>query len=203
MVGNPILESNSPISPELAAAIQNVSGGSNQAQFITDTKFSTKTLAAAVWPATTDFFTTAPVVDPTLDYYDAGNQLVSSGKIFMIKGLGCCLRGGALADIDAIINTGILVLTIQNKEDGRHRVRNCNSAGGVFIAATQGTATTGIIGATNGMPQNQPWCVCDMLAHTNQQVKVSLWAPVTTPYTIGTAVQFEVDLFGYEIRPLA
>ena len=96
---NPILETNEPISPELSAAIQNVSGGSNQAQFITDCKFSTKTLAAGVWPATTDFFTTAPVADPTLDYYDAGNQLVSSGKIFLIKGIGMCFRGGAIVDL--------------------------------------------------------------------------------------------------------
>ena len=200
---NPILESNESISPELAAAIQNVSGGSGQAQFITDTKYSTKSLAAAVWPATTDFFTTAPVADPTLDYYDAGNQLVSSGKIFMIKAIGVNLRGGSLADIDAVVNLGILVITIQNKEDGRHRLRSLSSGGGVFMAATQGTATTGIIGVNNGMPINEPWRVCDLLAHTNQQVKCSLWAPVTTPYTITTAMTVEVDLLGYEIRPLA
>jgi hypothetical protein len=200
---NPILESNEPISPELAAAIQNVSGGSGQAQFITDTKFSTKSFAPGVWPATTDFFTTAPVADPTLDYYDAGNQLVSSGKIFMIKAVAVNLRGGALADIDAFINLGILVLTVQNKEDGRYRLRHLTASGGVFIAATQGTATTGIIGANNGMPINEPFRVCDLLAHTNQQVKASLWGPTISPYTITTAMTTEVDLMGYEIRPLA
>ena len=200
--GNPILETNQAISQELADAIANVSGGSKQAQFITDTKFSTKTLAAAVWPAVTDFFTTAPVVDPTLDNYDAGNQLVSSGKIFMIKGVAVCLRGGAIVDLNTVIETGVLVMTIQNKEDGRYRVRNLRAAGGLNVTSAQ-IAAAAVFGATNGAPTGDVWDICDLLAHTNQSVKCSLLGPITTPYTITVATSVEVDLHGYEIRPLA
>ena len=153
-------------------------------------------------PATTDFFTTAPVVDATLDNYDAGNQLVTSGKSFVIQALSVNVIGTALADIDAIIQKGVIVITAQNKEIGRFRVRNLCSAGGTFVAGAQAAAASPI-GVVNGIPQSEAWRIAELEIATNQSFKVQLFMPVTTPYTVTASTSVEIGLIGYEKRPVA
>lgn len=172
------------------------------AQIVSDTKFSTKTLAIGAAPASTDFFTTSPVSDQTLDNYDAGNQLVTSQKQFMIEALAVNVRSTSIADVDSVINFGVLVLTCQNKEIGRFRLRNLNSGGGTFVAGAQ-VAAASSVGVTNGLPQSDVWRIIDLLIDTNQSFKATLLMPTTSAYTIIAATNVEVDLIGYEIRPAA
>lgn len=177
-------------------------GSGTTAQCITDTKFSQKILPIGVAAPQTDFFLTSPSADPTVDWYDAANQLVTSGKKFTIQGIGVQATSTSIADINAIVNLGVLVCTAQNKEIGRNRVRNLTAAGGVFVAGAQ-VAAASSVGVNNGSPQNEPWQFIELQLQTNQSFKASLWMPTVTTYTIIAATTVEVDLFGYEIRPTA
>lgn len=171
-------------------------------QVVSDTKYSTKTLAAAAAPAITDFFTTAPSGDPTLDNYDAGNQLVTSAKQFCIQAIAVDVKGSAIADIDAIINKGVVVLTCQSKEIGRFRVRQLSAAGGTFVAGAQ-VAAASPVGVSNGNPQSDPYRISELLIDTNQNFKASLLMPTANPYVVTAATTVEIDLLGYEVRPTA
>ena len=190
-----------------AAKFQNNSsrqptGPGTNAQVVTDTKFSTKTLAIGVAPPLTEFFTSQPVADPTLDWYDAGNQLVTSGKKYTIQGVGVNVISTSIADINAVIQLGVLVLYAQQKEIGRMRIRNLNAAGGPFVAGAQ-VAVASSVGVINGAPQNEPWQFIEQELETNQTFKAQLLMPSSTPYTIIAATTVEVDLFGFETRPTA
>ena len=191
-MANPVSKMANPESRILKGAIQCVS----------DTKYSTTTLAAAVAPASTDFFTSAPSSDATVDNYDAGNQLVTSAKQFMIQAISVNVIGTAIADIDAIIQKGVIVLTAQNKEIGRFRVRHLAAAGGTFVAGAQ-VAAASPVGVVNGTPQTDIWRVMEILIDTNQSFKASLYMPTATPYTVTASTSVEIDLVGYEVRPAA
>ena len=171
-------------------------------QCVSDTKYSTKTLSAAVAPAQTDFFTSAPSADRTIDNYDAGNQLVTSGKAFVIQGITCNIIGTAIADVDAIIQKGVIVLTAQGKEIGAFRVRNLCAGGGTYVAGSQ-VAAASAVGVVNGLPQSDLFRVAELMIATNQSFKASLLMPTTTPYTVTASTTVEIGLQGYEIRPVA
>ena len=191
-----------PIAKFTSNATRQPTGTGTTAQCVTDTKFSQKILAIGVAPPQTDFFLSSPSADPTVDWYDAANQLVTSGKKFTIQAIGINVTSTSIADVNAVIELGILVLTAQNKEIGRHRVRNLSAAGGTYVAGAQ-VAAASSVGVLNGAPQNEPWQVIELQLQTNQSFKASLWMPTITPYTFIAATTVEVDLFGYEIRPTA
>lgn len=172
-------------------------------QCISDTKYSTKTLAIGVAPVTTDFFTSAPSADRTVDNYDAGNQLVTSGKAFMIQGITANIISTSIADVDAVIQKGVLVLTCQNKEIGAFRLRNLCAGGGTFVAGAQ-VAAASSVGVVNGNPNADIWRVSDLLIQTNQSFKATLVMPAgALAYTIIAATNVEIGLHGFEIRPAA
>lgn len=181
--------------------------GLSVVQVVSDTKYSTKTLAAGVAPVSTDFFTSAPNQDPTIDNYDQGNAIVTSAKKFVIQGIGVNVRGAAsangLIDVDNVIQKGVLVLTCQEKQVGKFRLRNLNAAGGTFVAGAQVAAASNI-GVTNGLPQASPWQISEMALATNQTFKATLYMPSGTgAVTLNADVTVEVDLFGFEVRPPA
>ncbi len=176
--------------------------GGTFGQRISDTKFSIKSITIGVVPPTTDFFTSAPGQDPTIDSYDAGNQLVTSAKMFFIQGLAVNVIGAVIADVDAIIQKGVIVLTCQNKEIGRYRVRHLAAGGGTFVAGSQ-VAAANTVGVINGTPQTDIWRIDEIKVETNQSFKASLWMPSAAPYTTTGAVSVEIDLVGYEFRPAA
>ena len=175
-------------------------------QAVSDTKWSTKTYTGgAVAAAQTDFFTIGPSSDPTVDNYDAANQLVTSQKQFVIQALSVNVLPGAaatIADIDNFIQHGVLVLTAQQKEIGRYRLRHLSAAGGTFVAGSQ-VAAAALPGVINGMPQNEAWRIAELTISTNQSIKASVWMPTVAPITPTGAVNVEVDFIGYEIRPAA
>ncbi len=171
-------------------------------QCVSDTKYSTKTLAIGVAPAQTDFFTSAPLADRTLDNYDAGNQLVTSGKAFVIQGIAVNVKSTSIADCDAVIQLGIVILTAQGKEIGAFRVRNLAAGGGTYVAGAQ-VAAASSVGVTNGLPQSDVFRVAELMLATNQSFKASLLMPTATTYTVIAATTVEIGLLVYEIRPVA
>jgi len=171
-------------------------------QCVSDTKYSTKTLSIGVAPAQTDFFTSAPSADRTVDNYDAGNQLVTSGKAFVIQGITVNPISTSIADVDAVIQKGVIVLTAQNKEIGTFRVRNLAAGGGTFVAGAQ-VAAASSVGVVNGMPQSDLFRVAELMIATNQSFKAQLLMPTGTTYTVIAATTVEIALQGYEIRPVA
>ena len=181
--------------------------GVRQVQIVSDTKWSTKTIALGVAPATTDFFTSAPSADPTVDNYDAGNQLVTSQKSFTIQAITVALFGGAttaggIIDLNQIIEQGVIILTAQNKEIGRFRVRNLSAAGGLFVAGAQ-VAAAAVSGLVNGNPQASPWQIAPLTLAPNQSFKATLAMPTVAPVTLSAAVNVQIGLVGFETRPAA
>ena len=177
-------------------------GTGQPVQIISDTKFSTKTFAIGVAAGFTDYFTTTPIQDATVDWYDAANQLVTSAKQFVIQGLGTNIISTSIADINAFIEFGVLILTCQQKEIGRQRLRNLCAAGGTFVAGAQ-VAAASSVGVINGNPQSEPWRVAELQIQTNQTFKATLAMPTIAPYTVIASTTVEVDLFGFEVRPAA
>lgn len=185
-----------------SATRQPFSGQGAKVQIINDTKWSTKTLAIGVAPSSTDFFTSAPAADQTVDNYDNANQLVTSGKKFTAQALYVNIRSTSIADIDAVVNFGVVVLTAQNKEVGRYRVRSLNCGGGTYVAGAQ-VAAASSVGVTNGLPSNEVWQISPLELQTNQSFKATLLMPTTAPYTIIAATTVEIGLYGFEERPTA
>lgn len=177
-------------------------GTGQPVQIISDTKFSTKTFAIGVAAAFTDYFTSTPVTDATLDWYDAANQLVTSAKQFVIQGIGVNPISTSIADVNAFIQQGILILYAQQKEIGRYRLRNLAAGGGTFVAGAQ-VAAASSVGVVNGTPMPFVWQCAELQIQTNQTFKATLAMPTTAPYTVIASTTVEVDLFGYEIRPAA
>ena len=177
-------------------------GSGQPVQIISDTKFSTKTFAIGVAASFTDYFTTTPIQDATVDWYDAANQLVTSAKQFVIQAIGVKVFSTSIADINAFINSGVLILTCQQKEIGRFRIRMLNSGGDVFVAGAQ-VAAASSVGVSNGNPMAEPWRISELQIQTNQTFKATIAMPVLTPYTVIASTNVEVDLFGFEVRPLA
>jgi len=171
-------------------------------QFVSDQKFATKIQAAGVWPAAIDFFQAAPGTDQTEDYYDAGNQLVTSGKSFTIQNIGVHIYSADLHDYDAIIHRVVLVLTVQQKEVGRFRVRRLTEAGGLWLASAQSAAASHL-GASNGTPHNSPFNIAPITIDTNQTFKATLLGPTRDPYTLIDQTTIQVVLEGFETRPVA
>lgn len=177
-------------------------GPGGATQVISDTKWSQKILALGAAPVSTDFFTSAPNADRTIDNYDAGNQLVTSGKSFTIQGITVNVISATLADIDNIIQRGTVVLTAQGKEIGAFRVRNLCAAGGTYVAGAQ-VAAANTVGVTNGLSQTDMFRVSDLTIETNQSFKATLVLPSAVGITLTSATTVEIGLHGYEARPAA
>jgi len=177
-------------------------GPGKSVQIVSDTKFSTKTFAIGVAAAFTDYFTTTPLADATLDWYDAANQLVTSAKQFVIQGIGVNPISTSIADVNAFIQSGVLILTCQQKEIGRYRLRNLAAGGGTFVAGAQ-VAAASSVGVINGNPMPEVWRCAELQIQTNQTFKATLAMPTTAPYTVIASTTVEVDLFGFEVRPAA
>ena len=171
-------------------------------QYISDTKWATRTLAIGVAPVNTDFFTAAPNADQVLDRYDGANMLVTSDKEFIIQGITVNVSSTSIADIDAVVQRGIVVLTAQNKEIGAFRVRQLCAGGGTYVAGAQ-VAAASSVGVTNGLPNTDLFRVAELRIASNQTFKASLVMPAATPYTIIAATAVEIGLQGYETRPAA
>ena len=123
-------------------------------------------------------------------------------KQFMIQAIAVNVIGTAIADVDAIIQKGVIVLAAQNKEIGRFRVRHLAAAGGTLVGVPRLPPQIPLALST-GRLETDIWRVIDLLIDTNQSFKASLLMPTTTTYTVTASTTVEIDLCGYEIRPAA
>lgn len=188
--------------PGNSAATRMSTQGGRRMQVISDTKWSQKNYAIGVIQPQLDFFLSAPSADPTVDNYDAGGQLVTSAKGFTIQALCVNILASVIADVNAFIQYGIVVLTAQQKEIGRFRLRHLCASGGPFVAGAQ-VAAASSVGVTNGSPDSDPWLIEPLFIDTNQTFKASIWMPITTPITTTSIVTAEIALCGFEARPAA
>jgi hypothetical protein len=169
-------------------------------QDIHDMKWATRTLVAGVIPAVTNFFSAAPSADATVDRYEQGNALVSSGQQYTIFGLFFQIYAGAaalLSDLEKVVNWCNLRLWTSSKEFGQYPISMVPAGGGLYvqggnIAVTPTGAPGGqsVTAALNGMPgRNASLTLANpLIIQANQNIYAELIGPVTTPQTLTGAV---------------
>jgi len=181
-------------------------------QQIHDTKYATRTLAAAVIPGVTNFFGAAPSSDFTVDRYEQGNTLVSSGKIFTIVGILALIQpatGVLVTDLEKIINFCCLRIVTNQREFGCIPFHMIPAGGGLSIQSGQVAVTPAAapgaqsaLGATNGHPaRNSGFTLAEPLdVQANQPFYMELLGPTGTPLTLSAAVGVKIILDGLEKR---
>lgn len=192
----------------------------NLGNTIHDIKFATRVLAAAVL-GTTNFFSAAPSADPSVDRYEQGNTLITSGKRFTIYQIGLMLRPSPdtdtvnLIDMDRVINLCSLRLVISQKEYGVFPLVNIPAGGGISALSGQVSATAAAApgafstaGVSNGLPMRRRFALqCPLIIQSNQQFFAELIAPngtgVVAAITLTGALIARLELEGVEERAAA
>lgn len=181
-------------------------------QQIHDFKFATRSLAAAALPAVTNFFGAAPSADPTLDRYDQGGTLVSSGKKFTIYQMALHIwkntADANLADFQRIIDNCFIRLVTNSKEFGLYPVLDLPAGGGLAVQSGQIAVTPAAVpgsfstmGATNGHPLRKRFALkMPLEIQSNQQFYAELVAPQVTPLTLTSITLVRLELEGVEER---
>lgn len=178
--------------------------GLGETQGIHDMRWATKSLAAAALPVSTEFFTGAPSTDPTVDrFYQYG--LCDSGNDFTIVGIAVQLIGqntGALADMAQIIEYCSVRFTTNQREQMTLPVLMLPQGGGLSIMSGQVAITaanspggTGILGATNGVPDRRAMfrLASPLTIQSGQGFKAELLAP-SAGSTFGTKTLGQIVL---------
>lgn len=181
-------------------------------QEIHDIKYATRTIAAGVIPTTTNFFGAAPSADMTVDRYEQGNTIVSSGKQFTIYGIAAQVFAGAaaiLTDLEKLINFTCIRIVTAQKEFGVYPTLMLPAMGGLSlqsgqVAVTPAAAPGGlsVVGAVNGMPDRRAGfnLAFPLVIGANQGFYCELIGPVTTTQTLTGAVIVRLVLDGVEQR---
>lgn len=208
----PLIPPGNPVATQQAQAT-----GVYQGQSIHDIKFATRTIAAGVIPAITNFFSGAPAADPVADRYEQGNTLVTSMKAFTVYAVGFQLIAGAAGttgvDMQAIIERCCLRLITNQKEFGVFPVHLLGAGGGVSMQSGQVAVTAAALpgafsptGITNGLPLNSNlWPLANPLEiSANQPFYAELLAPTAAgllgAITLTGAVICRLILSGVEDR---
>ena len=187
--------------------------GVSNSQRIHDMKWATRTLAAGVVPSSTNFFGAAPSPDQTVDRYEQGNTLVSSGKLFTIFGIFVQLYAGAaavLADFEKLCSfTAVRLITAQ-KEYGVFPISLLPAGGGLVIQSGQVAVTPAVapggqstVAALNGAPgRNAAFTLANpLIIQANQSFYAELLGPTVTTQTLTGAIIVRIVLDGVEERP--
>lgn len=183
-------------------------------QGIHDFKYATRTIAAGVIPASTNFFGAAPSADQTVDRYDQGNTLVSSGKQFTIYSLGLVVLAGAaavLTDFEKVINFCMIRIVTASKEFGVFPVLDLPAGGGLSAQSGQISVTPAaspgaysINALTNGHPLRKKFALkYPLVIQANQSFYCELVGPTVTTQTLTGAIICRLELEGVEVRPAA
>jgi len=181
-------------------------------QSIHDFKFATRSLAAAAIPAVTNFFGAAPSADPTVDRYDQGNTLVSSGKQFTIYQMALHIWKNTadvnLADFQKIIDNCMIRIVTGSKEFGLYPVLDLPAGGGMAIQSGQIASTPvaapgafSTLGAINGHPLRKRFSLKHpLIIQSNQSFYAELVAPQIAPQTLVSITLVRLELEGVEER---
>ena len=197
-------------SPTPTRQFQNIGIGNNQN--IHDMKWASRSLAAGVIPTSVNFFGAAPSSDVTVDRYEQGNTLVSSGKLYTIYGMFLQVYAGAGAvfgDFEKLVSYTCIRLVTAQKEYGVFPVSLIPAGGGVFaqggnISVTPAAAPGGVsvAGLLNGQPgRNAAFTLANpLIIQANQSFYAELLGPVTTTQTLSGALNVRLVLDGVEQR---
>lgn len=181
-------------------------------QALSETKYDTLTLAAAVLPNTTQFFA-AQSADLAAKNFDGNGVLVSTGKLFLIQTISFKITAISAAvtaqNIADVINNCALRIQIDSKINGTFPLHQLTGAGGVFVpsqvAVTAAAAPAGAVanfGIENGMPQNQPFRVKPMLIEGQKSFAAFLVAPTGTAITLAGTLGVKLCLGGFLFQPI-
>jgi hypothetical protein len=197
-------------SPTPTRQFQNVGMGNNQN--IHDMKWATRTLVAGAIPTTTNFFGAAPSSDLTVDRYEQGNTLVSSGKLYTIYGIFLQVYAGAaavFADFEKLLSYTCIRLVTAQKEYGVFPVSLVPAGGGIYaqggnISVTPAAAPGGlsVSGLLNGQPgRNAAFTLANpLIIQANQSFYAELLGPTATAQTLTGALNVRIVLDGVEQR---
>jgi hypothetical protein len=193
--------------------------GISASQAIHDMKWATRSIAAGVVPAATNFFGAAPNSDVTSDRYEQGNTLVSSGKNFYIYGILTQVFPGAaavLTDLEKIVSTCHFRIVTAQKEYGCFPILTLPAGGGLAIQSGQVAVTPAVspgalsvVAAVNGMPTREAAFTLarPLQIQANQAFYMELIGPtagaVWGAQTLTGAVTIRVILDGVEERAAA
>lgn len=180
-------------------------------QVISETKYDTLTLAAAVVP-TTQFFANQ-TADLGIKNFDGNGILVNSGKLFLIQTVGVVITAIAAAttgqNIVDVINQCALRIQVDSKIMGTFPLHQLTGFGGAYlpsqVAVTAAAAPAGAVsnfGITNGVPQSQPFRINPMLIEGQKAFAAFLVAPTTTAITLAGTLGLKVCLGGLQFQAI-
>lgn len=204
MKPNELLSYATSLDPAQAAMIQGK-------QVISETKYDTLTLAAAVVP-NTQFFANQ-TADLAIKNFDGNGILVNSGKLFLIQTLGVVVSAIAAAttaqNIADVINLCSLRLQVDSKIMGTFPLHQLTGFGGAYlpsqVAVTAAAAPAGAVsnfGITNGVPQSQPFRLNPMLIEGQKAFAAFLIAPTGTAITLAGTLGLKVCLGGLQFQAI-
>ena len=181
-------------------------------QAVSETKYDTLTLAAAVLPNQTQFFANQNA-DLAIKNFDGNGILVNSGKLFLIQTLGLIITGISAAvtgqNIVDLINRCCVRLQIDQKVMGTFPVHQLTGFGGAYlpsqVGVTVAVAPPGAVanfGITNGVPQSQPFRISPMLIEGQKAFAAFLIGPTGTAITLAGTLEVKIALGGVQFQAI-
>lgn len=181
-------------------------------QAISETKYDTLTLAAAVIPNQTQFFAN-PSADLAVKNFEGPSNLVTSGKLFLAQTLGFKIVRIAAATtaqnlMDLIENCSLRVQCDQ-KVMGTFPVSQLTGFGGIYlpsqVAATPAAPPAGAVsnfGISNGIPHSQPFRINPLLVEGQKSFAAFLIAPTGNAITLAGAIDVKVLIGGIQFQAI-
>lgn len=181
-------------------------------QAISETKYDTLTLAAAVLPNQTQFFAN-PSADLAIKNFEGPSNLVTSGKLFLAQTLGFMISKSSATVtaqniMDLLHNCAIRVQCDQ-KVMGTFPVHQLTGFGGVYlpsqVAVTGAAAPAGAVanfGITNGVPHSQPFRINPLLVEGQKSFACFLIAPTGTAITLAGTLDVKMLIGGIQFQAI-
>lgn len=181
-------------------------------QVVSETKYDTLTLAAAVVPNQTQFFAQQNA-DLAVKNFDGNGVLVASGKSFLAQTLGVVITKIAAAAtaqniVDLIYNC-TLRLQVDQKIMGTYPIHMLTGFGGAYLpsqvavaAAAAPAGATANFGITNGFPHSQPFRINPLLIEGQKAFAAFLIGPTGTPITLAGTLDIRVLLGGLQFQAI-
>ena len=181
-------------------------------QAISETKYDTLTLAAAVVPNQTQFFAN-PSADLAIKNFEGPSNLVTSGKLFLAQTLGFMISKISAAvtaqNIMDLLHNCCLRVQCDQKVMGTFPVHQLTGFGGAFlpsqVAVTAAAAPAGAVsnfGITNGFPHSQPFRINPLLVEGQKSFAAFLIAPTGSPITLLGTLDVKVLIGGIQFQAI-
>jgi hypothetical protein len=181
-------------------------------QVVSETKFDTLTLAAAVIPNQTQFFANQNA-DLAVKNFDGNGILVASGKSFLAQTLGLIITKINAAvtaqNLVDLINNCTVRLQVDQKIMGTYCAHQLTGFGGAFLpsqvavtAAAAPAGATANFGISNGMPMSQPFRINPLLIEGQKAFAAFLIGPTGSPITLAGTVDLRIAIGGLQFQAI-